>query len=95
MVAAGDSSLPVNIGSSELVTIEHLVDVIEEIAGVKVKRNYKLDAPVGVRGRNSDNTLVQEIYDWEPLIRLADGLEHTYSWVFDQLSEYRAATVAS
>jgi nucleoside-diphosphate-sugar epimerase len=95
MVAAGDSSLPVNIGSSELVTIEQMVDIIEHIAGIKVKRNYELDAPVGVRGRNSDNTLMREIYGWEPSIRLADGLARTYSWVLGQLSGYRAATVAS
>jgi len=85
-VTAGDSVLPVNVGSSELVSINEMVTLIEQIAGITVKRNYKLDAPLGVRGRNSDNTLVREIYDWEPSISLADGLERTYRWIFDQLS---------
>jgi GDP-D-mannose 3',5'-epimerase len=85
-VTAGDSALPVNVGSSELVSINEMVSIIEQIAGITVKRNYNLDAPLGVRGRNSDNTMVREIYDWEPSIRLADGLERTYRWIFDQIS---------
>jgi GDP-D-mannose 3', 5'-epimerase len=85
-VTAGDSALPVNVGSSELVSINQMIDIIEKIAGITVKRNYNLDAPKGVRGRNSDNTLIREIYDWEPSISLADGLEKTYQWIFDQLS---------
>jgi GDP-D-mannose 3', 5'-epimerase len=85
-VTAGDSAVPVNVGSSELVSINQMIDIIEKIAGITVKRNYNLDAPKGVRGRNSDNTLIQEIYGWEPSISLADGLELTYRWIFDQLS---------
>jgi GDP-D-mannose 3', 5'-epimerase len=85
-VTAGDSALPVNVGSSELVSINQMIDIIEQIAGITVKRNYNLDAPKGVRGRNSDNTLIKEIYGWEPSITLADGLERTYRWIFDQLS---------
>lgn len=84
-VTAGDSALPVNVGSSELVSINQMIDIIEKIAGITVKRNYKLDAPKGVRGRNSDNMLIKEIYGWEPSITLADGLERTYRWIFDQL----------
>ena len=84
-VTDGDSVEPVNIGSSELVSINQLVDIIEQIAGITVSRKYLLDAPKGVRGRNSDNTLIQSIYDWEPSIKLADGLERTYSWIYDQL----------
>jgi GDP-D-mannose 3', 5'-epimerase len=84
-VTAGDSTVPVNVGSSELVSINQMISIIEQIAGITVKRNYNLDAPLGVRGRNSDNTLIQEIYDWEPSISLADGLERTYRWIFDQL----------
>jgi GDP-D-mannose 3', 5'-epimerase len=68
-----------------LVSINQMVDIIEQIAGITVKRNYTLDAPEGVRGRNSDNTLIKEIYGWEPSITLADGLERTYRWIFDQL----------
>jgi GDP-D-mannose 3', 5'-epimerase len=86
MVTAGDSALPVNVGSSELVSINQMVSIIEQIAGITVKRNYNLGAPLGVRGRNSDNTLIQEIYGWEPSISLADGLERTYRWIYDQLA---------
>lgn len=94
MVTAGESSEPVNIGSSELVSINQMVSIIEQIAGITVKRNYKLDAPLGVRGRNSDNTMIQEIYGWEPSIRLADGLERTYRWIYDQVaSRERSAAV--
>ncbi len=75
---------PLNLGSSELVTINQLVDIVEEIAGIKLKRNYKLDAPKGVRGRNSDNTKIQEHYDWEPSTRLADGMAKTYAWIYEQ-----------
>ena len=87
MVTAGDSTVPVNVGSSELVSINQMVGIIEQIAGITVKRNYNLDAPKGVRGRNSDNTLIKEIYGWEPSITLADGLELTYRWIYDQLTD--------
>lgn len=89
-VLAGENVEPVNVGSSELVSINQMVDVIEDIAGIKVKRNYKLDAPLGVRGRNSDNTFIEQAYGWSPSIRLSDGLELTYKWIFDQLSSSRA-----
>jgi GDP-D-mannose 3', 5'-epimerase len=72
---------PLNLGSSELVTINQLVDIVEDIAGVKLKRRYKLDAPKGVNGRNSDNTKILEYLGWEPSIRLRDGLEKTYGWI--------------
>ena len=72
---------PLNLGSNELVTINQLVDIVEEIAGVKLKRRYKLDAPKGVNGRNSDNTRILEYLGWEPSIRLRDGLEKTYEWI--------------
>jgi nucleoside-diphosphate-sugar epimerase len=85
-ITNGDSGVPVNLGSSELVSINQMVDILEEIAGVKVKRNYKLDAPLGVRGRNSDNTMIHEIYGWEPSTRLADGLEKTYRWIYGQMT---------
>jgi nucleoside-diphosphate-sugar epimerase len=77
---------PINLGSSELVTINQLVDTVEEIAGVKLKRRYDLDAPKGVRGRNSDNTLILERLGWEPSTPLAVGLEKTYSWIYDELA---------
>ena len=77
---------PVNIGSSELVTINQLVDIVEDIAGVKLKRHYELDAPQGVRGRNSDNTLISSVLGWEPSTPLREGMERTYRWVFDRLA---------
>jgi len=76
---------PINIGSAEMVTINQLVDLVEEIAGIKVKRNYKLDAPKGVRGRSSDNTLIKSRLGWEPSIPLRTGLERTYAWISDQM----------
>jgi GDP-D-mannose 3', 5'-epimerase len=76
---------PINIGSDEMVTINQLVDIVEEIAGVKLKRNYKLDAPKGVRGRNSDNTLIKAKLGWTPSIPLRVGMEHTYRWIYDQV----------
>lgn len=76
---------PLNLGSSELVTINQLVDIVEDIAGVKLKRRYKLDAPKGVNGRNSDNTKIVEYLGWEPSIRLRDGLEKTYQWIAKEM----------
>jgi GDP-D-mannose 3',5'-epimerase len=93
MVTAGDSAVPVNVGSSELVSINQMVGIIEQIAGITVKRNYNLDAPKGVRGRNSDNTLIKGIYGWEQSISLADGLERTYRWIYDQLVSGEQAAV--
>jgi GDP-D-mannose 3',5'-epimerase len=76
---------PLNLGSSELVSINQLVDIVSDIAGITVERNHDLSAPQGVRGRNSDNTLIQKVHGWEPSITLRDGLEKTYAWIYDQL----------
>ena len=76
---------PLNLGSDELVSINQLVDIVEAIAGVKLKRRYKLDAPKGVRGRNSDNTLIKARLDWAPGISLRDGMEKTYRWIHDEM----------
>jgi GDP-D-mannose 3', 5'-epimerase len=75
---------PINLGSSEMVTVNQLVDIVEEIAGVKLKRKYDLSAPKGVNGRNSDNTLIQKYLHWEPSISLKSGLEKTYRWIYDE-----------
>src|SRR4029434_3138915 len=64
---------PLNIGSNELVSINQLVDIVEEIAGVRLKRTYNLRAPKGVKGRNSDNTRIQKIMGWQPSISLREG----------------------
>ncbi|MFC5863037.1 NAD-dependent epimerase/dehydratase family protein [Acidicapsa dinghuensis] len=76
---------PINLGSDELVTINQLVDIAEEIAGVKLKRNYNLTAPRGVNGRNSDNTKILGYLDWEPSIKLRDGLARTMAWIEQQM----------
>src|SRR3989440_5294522 len=86
MVLTGDFVDPINLGSSELVTINHLVDIVEDIAGLKLKRRYNLSAPKGVNGRNSDNTLIRKVFGWEPSTRLRDGLERTYRWIHDQMT---------
>jgi nucleoside-diphosphate-sugar epimerase len=76
---------PLNIGSDQLVTINQLVDIVEEIAGVRLERSYRTDAPQGVRGRNSDNTRLREVLGWEPQTSLEDGLARTYRWIAAQL----------
>jgi GDP-D-mannose 3',5'-epimerase len=81
-----DSNIPepINLGSSEAVTINQLVDITEAIAGIKLKRNYDLSAPKGVNGRNSDNTLIKQYLGWEPSTPLRTGIEKTYRWIYDQ-----------
>jgi len=84
-IAESDIRYAINLGSSELVTINQLVDIVEEIAGVKLHRKYKLDAPKGVNGRNSDNTKILKELGWEPSIRLKDGMAKTYQWIEQQM----------
>lgn len=76
---------PINLGSSELVTINQLVSIAEDIAGVSLERSYDLTKPQGVRGRNSENTHIIEEFGWEPSISLRDGMEKTYAWIYDQM----------
>lgn len=85
MLTNSDFVEPINIGSAEMVSINQLVDMAEEIGGVKLKRNYNLGAPKGVNGRSSDNTLIKQVFNWEPNTRLRDGLEVTYAWIYDQI----------
>ena len=83
-IMASDVLDPVNLGSNELTTIDGLVDVVEDIAGVTLNRRYHLDAPKGVNGRNSDNAMLRQALAWEPSIRLRDGMERTYRWIHDE-----------
>jgi nucleoside-diphosphate-sugar epimerase len=76
---------PINLGSSEMVSINQLVDIVEEIAGFKFDRNYDLDAPKGVRGRNSENTLIRKYLNWEPSITLRKGMKKTFDWIKEQV----------
>ena len=81
-----DIDQPINLGSSEMVTVNELVDLAEELAGVELKRSYNLEAPRGVRGRSSDNSMIRERLGWEPSIRLREGLSKTYSWILAELA---------
>jgi GDP-D-mannose 3',5'-epimerase len=85
LIANSDIREPLNLGSDELVSINQLVDIVEEIAGVRLKRNYNLNAPKGVNGRNSDNTLITEYLGWAPSISLREGLAKTYEWIESQM----------
>jgi nucleoside-diphosphate-sugar epimerase len=82
---ASDVDEPINIGSDELVSINQLVDVVEGIAGVRLRRRFDLDAPRGVRGRSSDNTLIKRKLGWAPSVPLVEGMQKTYRWIHDQL----------
>jgi GDP-D-mannose 3', 5'-epimerase len=94
MIAAGDFTAPINLGSAELVTIDQLVDIVEDIAGVKLERKYNLSAPKGVNGRNSDNTLIKKYLGWAPGITLREGMERTYHWIHEEyLKVHRGETV--
>jgi GDP-D-mannose 3', 5'-epimerase len=87
LIVESDIREPLNLGSDELVTINQLVDIVEEIAGVKLKRNYKLDAPKGVNGRNSDNTKILQKLNWAPSIKLREGLAKTYAWIENEMRQ--------
>ena len=82
-----DIEEPINLGSDEMVSINELVDIVEDIAGYKLKRSYDLDAPKGVRGRNSDNTLIKQYLDWAPSYPLVEGMKKTYEWIKEQMIE--------
>lgn len=85
MIMASDIIEPINLGSSELVTINQLIEIVEGIAGIKVKRNYDLTKPQGVNGRNSDNARTCQYLGWEPNTPLRVGMEKTYAWIYDQM----------
>jgi GDP-D-mannose 3', 5'-epimerase len=85
LLFASDFDQPINIGSEEMVTLNQVVDSLEQIAGIKLTRKYDHTAPQGVRGRNSDNTLIRQELGWAPSVSLLSGLEQTYRWVYDQV----------
>jgi len=85
-ILASDILEPLNLGSDELVSINQLVDIVEDIAGIKLKRSYNLSAPKGVNGRNSDNTLIRKKLGWAPEVKLRDGLEKTYRWIYGEMT---------
>ena len=75
---------PINLGSSELISVDGLVSLAEEIGGVKLNRKYDVTAPRGVAGRNSDNTFIKQVFNWEPSTPFKDGLAKTYAWIEQQ-----------
>ena len=81
---------PINLGSSELIAIEDLVTMAEEIGGLRLERTHNMDAPKGVAGRNSDNTMIRRIFGWEPNMPLREGLEKTYAWIEGQYRDRKA-----
>lgn len=85
-IMGSDWSDPLNLGSDELVSVNQLVDITEDIAGVKLERYYNLSAPQGVRGRNSDNTLLEQVVGWTPSITLREGMERTYEWIHQEMT---------
>lgn len=87
LMIASDITEPVNLGSSETVTINQLVDIVEGYSGIRLRRRYDPTAPRGVNGRSSDNTRIQELLGWQPSTPLAEGLEATYRWVYDRISQ--------
>ncbi len=94
MITHSDNILePINLGSSELISINKLTKLAEGYGGVTLKRNYKLDAPQGVKGRNSDNTLIKQKLNWEPDTPFAEGLEKTYHWIREQYLARKAGQV--
>ena len=86
-----DNKEPINLGSSEQVTINQLVDIVEDIAGIELDRRYNPDAPKGVYGRSSDNTLIREYLDWAPSITLREGMEKTYAWIYGEMTKAGAS----
>jgi nucleoside-diphosphate-sugar epimerase len=79
-------TFPANLGSEEKASINQLVDIVKDIAGVNLKRRCNLNTPKGVNGRNSEKTLARKMPGWEPKITLRDWLEKTYAWIHDQIA---------
>lgn len=94
-ITNGDFTDPLNLGSSELVSINQLVSIAEAIAGIELERHYDLGAPKGVRGRNSDNTMIQQVLGWEPSIPLREGLEKTYDWILGEITSRTTSPIPS
>jgi GDP-D-mannose 3', 5'-epimerase len=90
-----DINEPINLGSSEMVSINQLVNIVEEIAGIKLERKYDLNAPKGVRGRNSENTLIKKYLGWEPSMPLRKGMKKTYDWINEQMEKDKSTKNAT
>jgi GDP-D-mannose 3',5'-epimerase len=84
------NATPINLGTSEMISINRLVDIVEDTAGIKLERTYDPDAPKGVAGRNSDNTMIKEILGWEPSTPIAEGIKPTFEWIKQQYEDRKA-----
>ena len=90
-IMESDYTNPVNLGTDELVTVNQLVDTVCEVAGKTLKKLHDLSKPQGVRGRNSDNTLLRKLLGWEPRLSLREGVERTYPWIWEELNRQSRA----
>jgi GDP-D-mannose 3', 5'-epimerase len=88
-IMRSDYSLPLNLGTDELVSVDELVDVVAEIAGKSVSKRHDISKPQGVRGRNSDNSRLRTVLNWEPKTALREGLLPTYRWIEERVSGER------
>jgi nucleoside-diphosphate-sugar epimerase len=95
LICESDVAEPLNLGSSELVTIDQLVSMVEEIAGIRLRRHYNLNAPRGVCGRNSDNTRIRHELNWEPSLPLREGMARTYRWIAEEMARTCRVPVAA
>ena len=91
MIMHSEITEPLNIGSDQMVSVDQLLDIVENIAGIKLKRVYNTSAPKGVRGRNSNNDRIKQLLHWAPSIRLETGMEKTYAWIHDEIVAGRAS----
>jgi nucleoside-diphosphate-sugar epimerase len=92
-IVSSSIATPIALGNSDTATINQMIDLVEEIAEVKLKRTYDRTAPSGVN-HACDTTVMREALDWEPATSLQDGLEETYRWIFDEISRSRYAKAA-
>jgi nucleoside-diphosphate-sugar epimerase len=90
-IMQSDYHKPLNLGTDEMVTVDELVDIITAVAGKKITKRHDLKRPQGVRGRNSDNTLLRKVLGWEPQVMLRQGMVPTYAWIAERLAEQRIA----
>ncbi|MFY9571716.1 MAG: GDP-mannose 4,6-dehydratase, partial [Blastocatellia bacterium] len=88
-----DYSDPLNVGQDRMISINELVDIVARIAGKDIGKRYDLSKPQGVRGRNSDNSRVRQVLNWEPSISLEKGLEATYGWITGELERHGRLTM--
>ena len=83
---------PINLGTDELITVNQLVDVVCQTAGKRLRRHHDLSKPQGVRGRNSDNTVLKEVIGWQPAITIQVGIKDTYDWIANEIATRNVTT---